>query len=305
MTGFTQIPNDILDSMADLTPAEFKALMAVYRLIIGYEEYRSRGRRRISYGKLERMTGLSYQGIVNVMDTLAEKGYVTKGKTRGRNEWAVNSVDNSMPKTVNSVDYTDDQTVNSVDYQQSTQLIETVNSVDRDSQLSRPHINKTNKQNRKKEKKFKKSDSPFPFKPVPETVQRQKLARGEATSVEERISAIAEVCGLDLDLPPVRSKVETAAAQLRKYDADYIRHRYSFNTQPNGSWHWARDFWKGQKGQMPTLKDVIETIALTVQAQATGPPGTERTITPIEQAAAEYARQKQQWLDALGVDDDE
>ncbi|MCA9366902.1 hypothetical protein KC887_01390 [Candidatus Kaiserbacteria bacterium] len=109
-TQFTPIPNCLLDRMAQMKPAEFKALMAIYRLIIGYQEYRDKRRRHISITKLQKFVGLSRQGVINAMSSLEEYGYVTKVETDGVNEWVVNSVDHlssqdSVP-VVNSVDGT-------------------------------------------------------------------------------------------------------------------------------------------------------------------------------------------------------
>ena len=121
--GFTPIPNCLLDKMAEMKPAEFKALMAIYRLVIGYKEYRDSRRRHISITKLQEFIGLSRQGVINAMAALEEYGYVTKVDTDGVNEWVVNSVDQQEPES-------------------SQDSLPVVNSVDGTSQDSLPPSNK-------------------------------------------------------------------------------------------------------------------------------------------------------------------
>lgn len=131
--GFTPIPNCLLDKMAEMKPAEFKALMAIYRLIIGYKEYRDSRRRHISITKLQKFIGLSRQGVINAMAALEEYGYVTKVETGGVNEWVVNSFDQKEPEN-------------------SQDSLTVVNSVDGISQDSLPPSNekKEIKENKKK-----------------------------------------------------------------------------------------------------------------------------------------------------------
>jgi len=121
--GFTPIPNFLLDKMSEMKPAEFKALMAIYRLVIGYKEYRDSRRRHISITKLQEFIGLSRQGVINAMAALEEYGYVTKVDTDGVNEWVVNSVDQQEPES-------------------SQDSLPVVNSVDGTSQDSLPPSNK-------------------------------------------------------------------------------------------------------------------------------------------------------------------
>jgi phage replication O-like protein O len=78
--NYTQIPNEILDKMADMTPAEFKVLMAICRKTFGWHKDRD----VISLTQLEKMTGLSrtavQAGIMAAIDRgLLERTEVVKG----------------------------------------------------------------------------------------------------------------------------------------------------------------------------------------------------------------------------------
>lgn len=160
MKYFTAIPNEILDNMSDLSPAEFKVTLAIYRLIVGYSEYRKDGRRAISIGELEKATNLSRQGVVNTFEKIQEMGFLSK-ETNGRiTIWVVNSVD----KVVNSVDQTEEEIVNSVDYGSQLSVPEVVNLVD--------HISGDLpfKEKKKEEKKKKNPQAPLPEnKHIPES----------------------------------------------------------------------------------------------------------------------------------------
>ena len=86
MTTFTKVPNEILDSMADLKPAAFKLAMALCRLTFGYH----RDRVEISQNKLSEFTGLSRRGILNVMGEIEH--LFTCSVEDKTTTWVVNSV---------------------------------------------------------------------------------------------------------------------------------------------------------------------------------------------------------------------
>lgn len=121
--NYTQVPNAIFDQwMAILTPAEFKVIMCIARKTFGWNKTYD----RIPLKQIELMTSLSRQGVVNSLDSLIEKGLITKIKSKtikgdddsNKYEINVNSVDRgskvSIPPVVNSVDH---GVVNSVDTQ--------------------------------------------------------------------------------------------------------------------------------------------------------------------------------------------
>lgn len=98
-------------------------------------------------------------------------------------------------------------------------------------------------------------ESPFPFRPLPEILTKP-------TPAQQRVDAILEVCGLSADIPAHVSQAENAAAQIKDISAGYIRERYASGQSPSGRWGWYADDWRGQKGNMPTPKQVVETISL-------------------------------------------
>lgn len=67
MSGFTKIPNEVLDSMNDLNPAAFKLAMALYRKTNGYHKKET----NVTLDELQKMTGLSRQGILNARDEIS------------------------------------------------------------------------------------------------------------------------------------------------------------------------------------------------------------------------------------------
>lgn len=181
MPGFTSIPNEILDNMASLQPSEFKALIALYRLIIGYEEYRKDNARRLSLSRLAAFTGLSKQGVFNALRTLEKYGYISK-KTGGVTTWVVNSVDQSgqlsLPKR--STELTSDSQSDVPSGQLS--LPERSTELTNNGQLSLPPSNKRKKKTTKEIKSLstpKKKTKPKKPNPVFETYQELvKVQRG-------------------------------------------------------------------------------------------------------------------------------
>lgn len=256
-TGFTAIPNDILDCMSELSPAEFKALMAVYRLIVGYKEYRKERRRRLSLNYLKDFTGLSKQGIINAMDALTAKGYISKIDTDGTNEWVVNSVDQPEPEG-------------------SQESVPVVNSVDQGSQLSVPgvvnSVDQPSLSKEREEKKKGKEENPFPFQPNPATP-------ANVPEVERRIDEILAACDFRRGTPAHLRRAESAAAQIQDISPEEIRARYGRASPPNGSWHWYRDDWRGKKGEPPKPETILETIYYSRQETTAGGQTVEEIIS--------------------------
>lgn len=81
------------------------------------------------------------------------------------------------------------------------------------------------------------------------------------TAIDQRIKAILDVCGLQADIPQHRREAENAAVQLDSYNAAHIYARYGRGDTPD--WNWFRDDWRGQKGQLPTPKQVVQYISQT------------------------------------------
>lgn len=133
--GYTALPNELLDRMDEFTPAEFKVMVAIYRLIAGYERERQQGSRQISIADIERMTKLSRQGVVNTFERICESGFVVKETEDRVTTWHIPA----CFLVVNSVDYQGEE-VNCVDQDSQLSRPEVVNSVDQDSQLSLPEV---------------------------------------------------------------------------------------------------------------------------------------------------------------------
>lgn len=62
--GYTKIPNEVLDNMNELSPAEFKLAMLFFRLTVGWHEEKA----ETSISELSRLTGLSRRGVRLAME---------------------------------------------------------------------------------------------------------------------------------------------------------------------------------------------------------------------------------------------
>ena len=103
MSGFqspnhTQVPNDLFDAMGDMKETELKVVMALVRLTLGY--HRTRVRKSLS--KLEDMTGLSRQGVIDGANAAIERGIVTKTVDGGVTVWEI--VVNEIDQPVKNID---------------------------------------------------------------------------------------------------------------------------------------------------------------------------------------------------------
>lgn len=112
---------------------------------------------------------------------------------------------------------------------------------------------------------------------------------------DDRLLAIAEVCGLRENIPKHREWCEQAASQVHTFSGDYIRARYGPEPPPGGGWHWYSDDWRGQRGDMPSPPQVVETIAKRKTAvrrkEANGRSGSRAA-----DVAADYAAMKQEYF---------
>src|SRR5688572_1205062 len=71
---YTQIPNVILDAIADVSDAELRVLLFLARQTFGWhrESYKA------STSFIARATGMSPQGVINGVRRLLEKGVMTR-----------------------------------------------------------------------------------------------------------------------------------------------------------------------------------------------------------------------------------
>jgi len=122
--NYTQIPNVLLDNMADLSHAQFKVMMYICRRTFGFhKEADNIALSQMLNGikkdgiKIESGTGLSRQGLINVLNQLEEKEII---KTIKRKNKTTNYV----------VNLVDQQVVNSLDSSSQLSVLDLVNSLD-------------------------------------------------------------------------------------------------------------------------------------------------------------------------------
>ena len=96
--NYTQTPNDLFILMASMKEAELRVVLAICRLTFGFH----RTKARASLTRLQKMTGLSRQGVINGAKAAEERGLITKISGKGVNEWIVNVVDQQL---VNVLDH--------------------------------------------------------------------------------------------------------------------------------------------------------------------------------------------------------
>lgn len=132
---------------------------------------------------------------------------------------------------------------------------------------------------------------PFPFRPSP----KADLPEHEGPA-DKRAKAIIQVCGLSADIPTHANKAANAAAQLREFSAGWILDRYGPGPPPDDGWHWYSNDWRGQRGDMPTPEQVVETIAKRKTAVQPKPQLNGRSNSRTEEVAAEYALKRQEFF---------
>jgi len=150
--NYTQVPNDLLGHvhkgerntpglMANMGEAELRVVLALVRLTFGFHMDTTRA----SLTRLQKLTGLSRQGVVDGAAAAVARGLFTKDTTSGVTIWRlVIAEDEPPPLEVVDADQSTDGVVNVVD--QATDGV--VNVVDQGSQRSRPPSIKETKKER-------------------------------------------------------------------------------------------------------------------------------------------------------------
>jgi hypothetical protein len=125
-------------------------------------------------------------------------------------------------------------------------------------ELPQESCNRNNTENTKEKHRedSREGESPFPFQPPPKTDLPE-----HKSPADQRVEAILEICGLSASIPAHINQAGNAAVQLRDYSAMQILARYGPDPPGDGGWHWYSDDWRGQRGDMPTPAQVVETIA--------------------------------------------
>jgi phage replication O-like protein O len=104
--NYTQIPNAILDLMADMSDAELRVVLAIARQTFGWHKKRD----KISLSQLRVLTGMSKQGVINGLDAGIRRGLIERRPDPNDNRggiWyrlIVHGVDQSSTLTSNEVD---------------------------------------------------------------------------------------------------------------------------------------------------------------------------------------------------------
>ena len=105
--GYTKIDNSYLDSPNGLTNAEFRVLMYIIRLTIGYQ---GRRKYKIPYSQITKMTTIS--GVSKICTSLKEKGFIDFDAVNGKSNVItikpMKSVNGLQNKPIKSVDDTNE-----------------------------------------------------------------------------------------------------------------------------------------------------------------------------------------------------
>lgn len=141
--NYTQTPNAIYDLMPEMKEAELRVTLAIVRETFGWH----RETARLSITKLQKLTGLSRQGVINGTEAGIERGTILREKEGEGYLYSLH---------VHEVD-TDSQLVNVVDYPSQRSLPPLVNVVDQQKAIF-PEVAAAPKESIK-ETSLKKKDS--------------------------------------------------------------------------------------------------------------------------------------------------
>ena len=105
--GFTKVDNSYFDTNLNLTNAEFRVLMCIIRLTIGYQ---GRRKYKIPYSQITKMTTIS--GVSKICTSLKEKGFIDFDTVNGKSNVItikpMKSVNGLQNKPMKSVDDTNE-----------------------------------------------------------------------------------------------------------------------------------------------------------------------------------------------------
>lgn len=217
--NFTQAPNDLWDMLPTMHETELKVTLAAIRHTFGYH----RKRVKLSITAMEKLTGLSRQGVLNGAEAAEERGTLTRTSDGGTTVWVVNVVDPPPDMVVNSVDHPP-ESVNPVDQRSQPGRPAGVNAVD--------HLPLSKKRIKEKGKK----DSALAPRP------RDPL-----------FDAIVEVCQVDLTLKGAGTKVGKVRAVLAGASPPYTPEEvYAFRDR---WWAWE------ERESPPTVWKLQDSIS--------------------------------------------
>jgi|GEM_PF-835177 len=231
--NYTQIPNVILDLMSDMEETEFRVVIAIARQTFGWHKKRD----KISLTQLEKLTGLSRQGVVNGIAAGERRGLIEKTKDESDNRggiWYRLLVDQSNELT---------SQLNGLvkDVNQSTELTRT-------SQLNGLElVNSVDTQKKGKEKKESGGDTP-------------------TRPLSELAIAIADVCRINPQIATDKQKRTLNAT----YQALKSIGATPAEVRARESWWYANDWRAKKEGRAPRpdeLQAIWEEAAAPVKKQ--------------------------------------
>ena len=216
-TGYTRVPNALLECLATLPPAETRVLLAIIRKTTGWQKAAD----VIRYTQLEAATGMSRQGVINGVEGAIKRGMLkrTPAKNNGFVYEVVNEVDHSEPQVVNAVDQS-----TSLTSLQSRPLV--VNEVDHSEPQVVNEVDTQKKDLKEKERKSPRVQPhpPRPPTPIPKSQATLSFAHEGVTAYKElaevhKLEAVKadKIAEIVTDIPAWRCAVQAwIAAGNRK-----------------------------------------------------------------------------------------
>lgn len=208
--NYTQIPNVVLDSMSEMSDSEFRVVLAVARQTFGWH----RERDKISVSQLQKLTGLSRQGVVNGIKAGERRGLIERipdeADKRG-GFWyrlLVNDVDQSIPLTSQQVDQSTELTRTS----QRTRP-ELVNDVDQ-SEGDLRQQEAVNGMPKERERNTKETMRESDRHDRPDTSLSLKNGTSEPKQIDPLALAIAEACCINPKAPTKKQRDALNAAYV-------------------------------------------------------------------------------------------
>ena len=250
--NFTQTPNDLFDNyLPSMGLAELKVALAVIRLTVGFH----RKKARASLTRLQRMTGLSRQGVLDGARACETHGFIENIQDGRVTTWRLITTDTPEDTVVKLVDQLEGKVVK---------------PVDQTGQASRPP---SIKERRKK----------VTTDAGASTRKRATQPTSEGDDLHLIAATLAEVCKQDLEAN--RGRLFGESKQLSRAEPkptpELIRQYYDAD-----SWWYTSD-WRGKRGEFPTPAMIRQTwgqwdVAPAAGAKSGLPPALEAARRHLE-----------------------
>jgi hypothetical protein len=257
--NYTQTPNDLFEMIPFMGCAEMKVTLVAIRQTFGYH----RERARLSLTRMEELTGLSRQGVIDGADAAEKRGTLTRIQDGGVTEWVVNVVDLPGPGG-----------------QASRPAV--VKPVDQPGQASRPPSNKENsKEKEKEETKPTGADAPRAGKPVKVKTQRDLIT-------EELVKQFSTLT--HLGVPPHHT--ERLRSEARVHWFNPLWEIYGLTKDLPFTVSLLRDaVWRSRQRRLNLSSPLsIKKIALSLYAEGSGYALTPEQIAGMRLAEMGYEK---------------